>query len=336
MNDRYCRQISLIGKEGQERLKNSSVLLIGAGGIGSPLSMYLAGSGVGKLGIIDFDTVELSNLHRQILFDETMVGKPKAQEGAKRLKKINSKIRLSIHNVALDEVNAETILKQYDLIIDGSDNFKTRYLANDMCCRLALPLISTSIFQSQIQVLTTDSKTSCYRCMFPEPPPPNLVQDCTVSGVLGATAGIAGSLAASIAIRILSTAEESLFGQLLLFDCKTYSSEIIKFRMNSTCPACKHHNLLWPAISFGISINDIRLSDYLVVDIRELDESRINLLTNKQIHIPFSQLISSTPYLPKKKILLYCSHGNRSDYACYILRKAGYDAHSLKYGVEGI
>lgn len=329
MNSRYCRQIPIIGKEGQKNLETSSILVIGSGGIGSPLLLYLAGAGVGRLGIIDFDSVDLSNLQRQILFTENDIGQNKAIQASKHLNDFNSDIKIHTYPEKLTLTNAKDIFKKYDLIIDGSDNFQTRYLTNDICCQLNLPLISVSIFQSQIQIVVIDPKEACYRCIFPTPPPPNIIQNCSISGIIGANAGIAGSMAASIAIQIITHSSKKFFNKVIKINCNDYSINKFDFAKLSECDSCSKKLISWPAISNSINLNDINLEDYLVVDIRELSEDRSQILTSKQQHFPFSELIKNPIQLPNVKILLYCSRGIRSEYAANLLRNKGYDASSL-------
>ncbi|MCE3045431.1 HesA/MoeB/ThiF family protein [Legionella sp. 16cNR16C] len=334
MNDRYCRQIPLLGKKAQSNLENNSILIIGAGGVGSPLSLYLAGSGIGTLGIIDFDNVDLTNLHRQILFSEEDIGKNKARQGAQKLKTLNSEINIKPYAEKLTIKNAKQIFQEYELIIDGSDNFQTRYLANDICCQLNLPLISASIYKSQIQIATINPKVACYRCIFPEPPPPNIIQTCSLSGIIGSTSGIAGSVAASIAIQIISNST-ALDSKILRINCDNYSSEQLEFRKNPTCRSCKDKLVTWPAVNYRIRLDDIELNDYMVIDIRELYEDRSEILVLNQLHSPFSELINNLPQLPNKKILIYCSQGVRSEYAAHLLRSRGFEAFSLGLSVDG-
>lgn len=329
MNSRYCRQIPIIGKAGQKSLETSSILVIGSGGVGSPLLLYLAGAGVGKLGIIDFDSVDLSNLQRQILFVENDIGQNKAIQASKHLKDFNSDINIHTYSEKLTILNAKDIFKKYDLIIDGSDNFQTRYLTNDICCQLNLPFISASIFQSQIQIVVVDPKEACYRCIFPTPPPPNIIQNCSMSGIIGANAGIAGSMSASIAIQIITNSSKKFFNQVIKINCNDYSINKFDFSKLSECSSCSKKLILWPALSNSINLNDINLEDYLVVDIRELSEARSQILSSQQQHLPFSQLIKNPNQLPKVKILLYCSRGIRSEYAANLLRSKGYDASSV-------
>lgn len=328
MNDRYCRQITLLGKEGQSNLENNSILIIGAGGVGSPLSLYLAGSGIGTLGIIDFDNVDLTNLHRQILFSEEDIGKNKARQGAQKLKTLNSGININPYAEKLTIKNAKQIFQEYELIIDGSDNFQTRYLANDICCQLNLPLISASIYKSQIQIATINPKVACYRCIFPEPPPPNIVQSCSLSGIIGSTSGIAGSVAASIAIQIISH-KIDLHSKILRVNCENYSSEQLELIRNPTCRACQEKLISWPAIDYSINLDNINPTDYFVIDIREVWEDLSETPVLNHLHLPFSELIKNIPLLPDKKILVLCSRGVRSEYAAHLLRNKGYEAFSL-------
>lgn len=329
MNDRYYRQIPILGEEGQRHLANKAILVIGAGGVGSPLLLYLASAGTGKLGVVDFDELELTNLHRQILFTEKDIGKNKASRGAIRLKALNAEISIKSYTEKLNLANAKPLFAKYDLIIDGSDNFQTKYLANDICCQLNLPLISVSIDRSQAQIIIIDPQKACYRCIFPEPPPPNLVQNCSISGIIGATAGIAGSMAASIAIQLITSPSQDLFSQLFKINCTDYSIDKFTFNSNSSCKSCGEKKLSWPALSYKLNLNDINVDDYYVVDIKELSEDNSAKLSAQQISLPFSELFKNPTQLPKEKILLYCSQGIRSEYAAHLLRKLGYEAYSV-------
>ncbi|RUR19921.1 thiamine biosynthesis protein ThiF [Legionella sp. km535] len=331
MNIRYSRQIPIIEPEGQNKLENASVLVIGAGGVGSPLLMYLAGAGIGKLGIIDFDTVDLSNLHRQILFSENDLGVNKANQGKKRLQQFNSEIKINTYTEKLSIDNAKDIFKKYSLIIDGSDNFQTKYLANDICCQLDLPLISASIYQSQIQIVVINPSQGCYRCLFPAPPPPNLVQNCSISGVIGANAGIAGSMTASMAIQMIAHKTSEFNNIIMKINCDKYSINKLKFVKEPNCCACTKKTLSWPAISCNIELEDVDINNCLLIDLREASEDRSQRTALNYQHLPFSEFIKNPNQLPKVKLILFCSRGNRSEYAAHLLRNEGYDASSVLF-----
>lgn len=332
-SERYSRQINLIGEVNQLKLSNARVLVIGAGAIGSPVLLYLAAGGIGKVGFIDHDIVTESNLHRQILYTEHDEGKAKSSAALLKLKSINSEIDLVEHNSKLTLENASTIFSDYDLIIDGSDNFKTRYLVNDNCCQLDIPFISSSIFQNTIQIIFFDIKQGCYRCAFPEPPPPFLMNNCSDAGVLGPTAGIAGSITASLVINYFIKPEAIEPLRIISFNSDTFNTKRFPFSQNEQCLACHHKSISWPSLNFNVNIQDIELANYKIVDIRELSEDRHIKLTQNEYHIPFSEMLELPSHIPQGQLLLYCHSGTRSDYAAYFLRKNGFQAFSLENGV---
>jgi molybdopterin/thiamine biosynthesis adenylyltransferase/rhodanese-related sulfurtransferase len=241
---RYSRQILLseLGKEGQQKLKDGSVLVIGAGGLGSPALYYLAAGGVGRIGIIDFDVVDASNLQRQILFTSEDVGKPKSETAQKRLEKLNPLIKIEVHNDIMNSQNAMSVISNYDLVIDGSDNLPTRYLVNDACILLKKTLIYGAIFQfeGQVSVFNASQKDGSrgpnYRDLFPEPPPPEMVPSCSVGGVLGVLPGIIGSMQANEAIKILTGIGTSLSGRLFLFDSLDFTTRFLNLKCNPDNP----------------------------------------------------------------------------------------------------
>jgi len=239
---RYSRHIILpkIGAAGQRKLLDAKVLCIGAGGLGSPAAMYLAAAGVGTLGIVDFDRVDLTNLQRQLLHDTEDVGRPKVDSAAERLGGINPEVLVVKHNVVLSSDNAPEILGQYDIVVDGSDNFPVRYLVNDATQMLGKPLVYGSIFQfdGQASVFLPGPETPCYRCLFPEPPPPGTVPSCAEGGVFGVLPGIIGSIQAVEAIKLITGIGEPLAGRLLLFDALEMDFTTVKLRWDPNCPVC--------------------------------------------------------------------------------------------------
>ena len=334
--ERYCRQINLIGKANQLKLAKASVIVIGAGGIGSPALLYLVAGGVGKVGIIDHDDVTLSNLHRQILYTEKDIGKSKSAIAYDKLKSLNSEIQLNKFNFKLTLENAHSILAHYDLIIDGSDNFKTRYLVNDICCQLNKPFISSSIFQDKIQIIIFNIKQGCYRCIFPEPPPPFLMNNCSDAGVLGSATGIAGSMTASLAIKYLLNPSSIDNQKIIIFDNNKFMTEHLAFSQKEHCTACQQKKITWPTVQFSLELQHIDLTNYTLIDIREHDEDRNIQFTYQDLHIPFIELINQNNKLPQGKLLLYCKSGLRSDYAAYYLRKHGFDAFSIDKGISAL
>jgi molybdopterin/thiamine biosynthesis adenylyltransferase/rhodanese-related sulfurtransferase len=335
-SDRYCRQINLLGEASQLKLAKASVLVIGAGGIGSPVLMYLVAGGVGTVGFIDHDLVTLPNLHRQILYTEQDIGSAKSSIAYRKLKSINSETNLIEYNSKLTIENANSILLNYDLIIDGSDNFKTRYLVNDICCQLNKPFISSSIFQNKIQIIFFDIKHGCYRCIFPEPPPPFLMNNCSDAGVLGATTGIAGSITTSLAMKYFINQISTEVQKIITFDSDSFNAEHFSFPQIEGCSACHHKMIAWPAENYNLELKKIDLSNYIIIDIRELHEDRKIKLTKNELHIPFSEIIELPSQIPNGELLLYCKSGARSDYLAHFLRKEGVHAFSLDQGVSSL
>jgi adenylyltransferase/sulfurtransferase len=237
---RYSRHTMLpdVGEEGQIKLLESSVLLIGAGGLGSPAAMYLAAAGVGRLGIVDYDIVDVSNLQRQLLHGEKDVGRPKIDSAADRLKDINPEVEIEGYNVPLRSFNAMDIISGYDLVLNGSDNFPTRYLVNDACHLLGKPLVDGSIFMFEGQVTVFDGIGPCYRCLYPDPPPPGEVPSCAEAGVMGVLPGIVGSMQAVEAIKLIVGFGDPLIGRMLMVDTADMTVRTLKVGKNPDCPLC--------------------------------------------------------------------------------------------------
>ncbi len=351
---RYSRHILLpeFNIEGQRKLKRSSVLIVGAGGLGCPLLLYLAAAGVGTIGIVDFDVVDISNLQRQVLFTVEDIGKSKAKIAAEKLTKLNPEIKINIHNVKLSSDNALDILKNYDLIADGTDNFPTRYLVNDACVILKKPNVHGSIFrfEGQVSVFNYQFKDGTfgpqYRDIFPDPPPPGLVPSCAEGGVLGVLPGIIGSLQASEVIKILVGIGDPLAGKLFIFDALTLESRILKIRKN---PALiPEAELIDYEVFCGVSdtdnsniqeltveelkvIMDSGEEKFQIVDVREPYEFEAGNLGG--IHIPLVEIESRMKEISTevKKIVL-CRSGVRSQKAIEKLISNGF--HNL-YNIKG-
>ena len=242
---RYARHLILpeVGGAGQRKLLNSSVLLLGAGGLGSPAAMYLAAAGLGKIGIVDFDVVDSSNLQRQLLHGHDDIGKPKVESAAETLRGLNPDVEVVPLNEHLNSETATRIFRPYDIIVDGTDNFPTRYLANDAAHFLAKPLVHGSIFRFEGRLAMFDSAkgTGCYRCLFPEPPPPGSVQSCAEAGVFGVLPGIIGSMMAFETIKYLLNIGRPMIGRYLLFEGEDMSFRELKVRQNKACPLCGEH-----------------------------------------------------------------------------------------------
>lgn len=252
---RYSRHtiLSDVGEAGQIKLLDSKVLLIGAGGLGSPSAMYLAAAGVGTIGIVDFDTVDVSNLQRQILHGTKDVGRPKVDSAADRLRDINPDVRVLAHMEPITSFNALDIIKEYDIVLNGSDNFPTRYLVNDACQFLKKPLVDASIFMFEGQVTVYDPRNEespCYRCLYPDPPPPGEVPSCAEGGVLGVLPGIVGSMQAIEAIKLIVGIGESLVGRLLMIDTLDMSFRTLKIGKNHDCPVCGDHPTVTKLIDY--------------------------------------------------------------------------------------
>jgi sulfur-carrier protein adenylyltransferase/sulfurtransferase len=251
---RYARHIILpgIGGDGQQRLMESRVLVIGAGGLGSPAAMYLAAAGVGTIGLVDFDSVELSNLQRQLLHDTADVGRPKVESARDRLTELNPNVEVVVHETLLSSGNAFEVLGGYDVVLDGTDNFPVRYLVNDATQMLGIPLVYGSIYQweGQASVFLPGQETPCYRCLFPEPPPPGTVPSCAEGGVFGVLPGIIGSIQAVEAIKLVLDVGESLVGKLLLYDAMTNEFTTVKLRWDPDCPVCGKHPTVTELIDY--------------------------------------------------------------------------------------
>src|SRR5436853_3494408 len=238
---RYARHLILpeVGEAGQEKLKAGSVLVVGAGGLGSPVGLYLAAAGVGRIGLVDFDDVDASNLHRQVLYGTSDLGRPKVEAAQARLLDLNSDITVDAHDAALTSENALGIIEKYDVIVDGTDNFATRYLVNDACVLLGKPNVYGSIFRFEGQAsVFALADGPCYRCLFPEPPPPGLVPSCAEGGVLGVLPGLVGTIQATEAIKLILGVGEPLAGRLLLIDTLGMKFRTVNVRKDPTCPAC--------------------------------------------------------------------------------------------------
>jgi sulfur-carrier protein adenylyltransferase/sulfurtransferase len=329
---RYSRHISLaeVGLAGQEKLKQASVLVIGAGGLGCPCLQYIAAAGVGNIGIVDFDTVDLSNLQRQILYTTEDIGAYKAEAAAARLKQSNPHTQFTTYTQGLDQDNALDIISPYDIIVDGSDNFSTRYLVNDACVMLGKPLVFGSIFKfdGQVAVLnhyTSDNKKGpTYRCLFPEPPAAGEMPSCAETGVLGVLPGIIGSMQANEVLKLILNIGESLSGKLYTFDALTMQSTVFHVAanpINHTITAlgnynfnCETENTIVDCIDVTAlkKIVDQDAEPFLLLDVRETHEYEICHLGGALL-IPMNTIPQHLQDLPKdKKIIVYCHHGMRS------------------------
>jgi len=359
---RYSRHLIMpeVGMEGQLKLKAARVLTIGAGGLGSPLALYLTAAGVGKLGIVDFDVVDLTNLQRQILHSTETVGKPKLESARDRLKALNPDVQMDLYDAKLTSENALEILKDYDIVADGTDNFPTRYLVNDACVLLGKPNVYGSIFRFEGQASVFGMPGApCYRCLYPEPPPPGLVPSCAEGGVLGILPGIIGVIQATEVVKLILGKGEPLVGRLLLFDALRMSFRELKLRRDPKCPICSEHRTIHKLIDYnqfcGISpqpqeklpsdweIDPVELKDLLdkserifLLDVREPQEWQICRIPGAHL-IPLGQLPANMNQLNSAdNIVAYCRSGVRSGKAVDLLRKSGFQKiKNLKGGILG-
>jgi molybdopterin/thiamine biosynthesis adenylyltransferase/rhodanese-related sulfurtransferase len=357
---RYSRHLIMpeVGMDGQLKLKAAKVLLIGTGGLGAPLGLYLTAAGVGKIGLVDFDVVDFTNLQRQVTFGTSDVGKPKTEAARDRLTNLNPDVEIVTYETRLTSENALELFKGYDVIVDGTDNFPTRYLVNDACILLGKPNVFGSIFRFEGQVTVFGMPDGpCYRCLYPEPPPPGLVPSCAEGGVLGVLPGIVGSLQAMETIKLLLGAGESLERRLLLFDAMALKFRELKLRRNPNCPMCGtdrkiHHlidynefcgirgeeepesNLVVPEISASELKQRLDQGDELfILDVREPHEYQI---CNLKGHlIPLGELPRRVHELDSShEIVAHCRSGKRSAEAVDFLRKAGFrKIHNLHGGI---
>lgn len=355
---RYSRHIVIpeIGEEGQKKLKSASVLIIGAGGLGSPLALYLAAAGVGKIGIVDFDTISLTNLQRQVIYSTGDIGKPKAILAKEKINAINPEIEVGIFNTKLTSENALEILKEYDVIADGSDNFSTRYLVNDACLILNKPNVYASIlrFNGQVSLFNYENGP-CYRCIYPAPPAPGEVPSCEEGGVLGVLPGIIGTLQANEVIKIILGIGETLSGRLLLFDGLKTSFRELKLKKDKNCPSCSKQlialsdyeelcgtnkkEINMNGNNKEITVEELKMKidnneKFVLVDVREPYETRISSIGG--ILIPINQLPYRLEELNKEdEIVIYCRTGHRSSNATdFLLKKHGFK--NVKNLVGGI
>jgi sulfur-carrier protein adenylyltransferase/sulfurtransferase len=357
---RYSRHLIIpdVAMAGQKRLKNSKVLCVGAGGLGSPALMYLAAAGVGTLGIVEFDTVDESNLQRQIIHGQSDIGRPKAESAAASVREINPYINVVIHNTALSNDNVFEIFSQYDLIVDGTDNFATRYMVNDAAVLLGKPYVWGSIyrFDGQAAVFWAEHGP-CYRCLYPEPPPPGMVPSCAEGGVLGVLCASIGSIQVTEAIKVLTGIGEPLVGSLMVYDALDMSYRKIKVRKDPDCALCGENPTITGLIDYddfcgtvsqeaqdaaaGSTITVKELNDWLdaekpihLVDVREPAEYEIVKIPGS-ILVPKGEILSGQALadLPQdRQIVLYCKTGVRSAEALAAVKAAGFKDAVHVYG----
>jgi len=360
---RYSRHLILpeVGLAGQKRIKATSVLCIGAGGLGSPIAMYLAAAGVGRLGLVDFDTVDFSNLQRQIIHGTEDVGRHKGESARDTLKSINPGVDVTLHSVRLSSENALDIIKQYDIVVDGTDNFPTRYLTNDACVLLKKPNIYGSIFrfEGQASVFAPHLGGPCYRCLYPEPPPPGMVPSCAEGGVLGVLPGIIGCIQATEILKLALGKGTSLVGRLVLFDALELKFKELKLRRDPQCPICGDHPTIKELIDYdqfcgipaepvnpGANPDEVTVQEMKkalddpklgikVIDVREPDEYQIAHVEGVPL-VPLSTLPQKfTDLDPNQQYYIHCKTGIRSLKALNFLREQGFKyLKSVKGGIN--
>ncbi|HXE58968.1 MAG TPA: molybdopterin-synthase adenylyltransferase MoeB [Gemmatimonadales bacterium] len=356
---RYSRHLLLpeVGLEGQRRLKAARVLVVGAGGLGSPLALYLAAAGVGTIGLVDFDTVDVTNLQRQILHGTSWVGRPKLDSAEARLKDVNPHVTVERYGTRLTSENALEIIREFDIVVDGTDNFPTRYLVNDACVLLGKPNVYGSIFRFEGQASVFHAKEGpCYRCLYSEPPPPGLVPSCAEGGVLGVLPGIIGSIQALETIKLILGAGETLIGRLVLFDALRFRVRELRLRKDPECPVCGPEPTIRELIDYeafcgigaepayaGPEISARELyrewreekKPLVVVDVREPHEWEIAHIEGARL-IPLAELPSRLHELDgHAEIVTQCHRGARSMKALEILKGAGFaKVRSLAGGID--
>jgi molybdopterin/thiamine biosynthesis adenylyltransferase/rhodanese-related sulfurtransferase len=350
---RYSRHLIMpeVTLDGQKRIKASSILCIGAGGLGSPIALYLAAAGIGRMGLVDYDIVDFSNLQRQILHGTDDVGRKKLNSARDRIKAVNPNVRVDLHDTLFRSENAMQLVQDYDIVIDGTDNFPTRYLSNDVCVLTKKPNIYGSIFRfdGQCTVFAPHLGGPCYRCMFPEPPPPGMVPSCAEGGVLGVLPGIIGVMQAIEAIKMIIGIGESLIGRLVSFDALQLRFKEFKIRRDPNCPICGDHPTIHELIDYdqfcGIPQADAeaakelevptitatelkakidRKDQFVLVDVREPFEYDISRIPGSKL-IPLGELPARLSELDSADdIVLHCKVGGRSAKALRILQEAGF------------
>ncbi len=368
---RYSRHLIIpdVGMAGQKRLKNARVLCVGAGGLGSPALMYLAAAGVGTLGVVEFDTVDESNLQRQIIHGQSDVGRSKAESARDKVKEINPHVEVVLHEERLDSTNVMGIFEQYDLIVDGTDNFATRYLVNDAAVLLGKPYVWGSIyrFDGQASVFwpaAYDGTAPCYRCLYPEPPPPGMVPSCAEGGVLGVLCASIGSIQVNEAIKLLLGVGEPLVGRLMVYDALEMTYRSVKVRKDPECALCGKNPTVTELIDYEafcgaisqeaadaardatISVRQLEEMlgarergerDFVLVDVREPNEYEINRIPGAVL-IPKGEFLngSALSQLPQdKQVVLHCKSGGRSAEVLAVLKDAGFgDAVHVGGGVS--
>ena len=358
--DRYRRHLILpeLGPEGQRALLDARVLLVGAGGLGCPLSQYLAAAGVGALGLVDCDVVDASNLQRQVLYGTADVGRPKVEVAAERIRALNPDVTVETHAVKLDSSNAMEILGAYDVVVDGTDNFPTRYLTNDACVLLGKPNVHGSIFRFEGQATVFDARHGpCYRCLYPEPPPPGAVPSCAEGGVLGVLPGLIAIVQATETVKLLTGIGEPLYGRLLRYDALQMDFGEFRVKKDAECPVCGLQPSITELIDYEgfcgvpaveettleeVSAADVKAArdrgdEFLLLDVRQPEEYQTAKIDGSTL-IPLAELESRVEELAdwrERRVVIHCHHGGRSAAACQVLGAHGFrDVANLAGGIE--
>jgi len=356
---RYSRHLIIpeVGMEGQLKLKQAKVLLIGTGGLGAPLGLYLAAAGVGRIGLVDFDVVDFTNLQRQVIHFTSDVGRKKLDSAINKMREINPFVRLDRHEVALTSENALDIMKDYDIVVDGTDNFPTRYLVNDACVILKKPNVYGSIFRFEGQATVFAYEGGpCYRCLYPEPPPPGLVPSCAEGGVLGILPGTIGLIQATETVKLILGIGQPLVGRLVLYDALNMKFRELKLRRNPECPVCGDHPTVTKLIDYhqfcGVpqqteapkpvegDIDPVEVKaridrgdKFRLLDVREPHEYQIARIPTSQL-IPLGELPKRLSELDSTmEIVAHCKSGVRSAKAVDLLKQAGFHARNMKGGI---
>lgn len=358
---RYSRHTLLpeFGAEGQARLRSGRVLLVGMGGLGSPAALYLTAAGVGAIGLVDFDRVDLTNLQRQVLYGTESVGREKLDVAVERLRDLNPHVALEVHQEAFGAENAGRLVTAYDLVIDGTDNFATRFLVNDACVMAGRPNVYGSVFRFEGQAAVFAAPGGpCYRCLHPEPPPPGLIPNCAEAGVLGVLPGLIGLIQATEAIKLLTGIGEPLIGKLLLYDALRMRFRQITLPRDPACPVCGDAPTIRELVAYDLSCepaastpsSKVPMRDdemtveqlrqwrqdkrpHVLIDVREPFENAASRIEGGQL-IPLGQLPAHLADLPKDQtIVVYCRSGNRSGVAVAMLRSQGFNAINVVGGI---
>jgi len=360
--ERYKRHLALpeFGAEGQQALLAARVLLIGAGGLGCPLAQYLAAAGVGTLGLVDYDVVDASNLQRQVLYGTRDVGRPKAEVARERILALNPDVKVEVHQVRLASDNALAILGDYDVVVDGTDNFPTRYLANDACVLLGKPNVHGSIFRFEGQATVFDARRGpCYRCLYPEPPPPGAVPSCAEGGVLGVLPGLVALIQATETIKLITGLGEPLIGRLLQYDALAMSFTEFRLRKDPACPVCGERPTVRELIDYEgfcglpradegeppvrersaveVAAMQARGEPFLLLDVREPDEWEAAHIEGARL-VPLGQLEARLAELSdwrERRVVVHCRSGARSARAVRLLQRHGFrDVWNMAGGIQ--